>query len=157
MAEESASSPAEPQSAVIASRDVPTALAGLTFANGKPNMEARYYMYLFSASWCGPCVSLMPQIVAAYPEMKADGVEVILIGCDATPELMDEYLQRHGAAFSGVHVGDPGLKNLPGYIEAKAIPEVIVVDRAGDVVTINHGMIALEWRKIISEYEAKRK
>ena len=55
--------------------------------NGKANKKALVYVYLQSASWCGPCNKEMPEVVKIYNEMKKDGrAELILVGHDQTED-----------------------------------------------------------------------
>ena len=49
---------------------VKAAIQELDFVSGKPSDKAKYYIYLHSASWCGPCKALMPEIVKDYKKMK---------------------------------------------------------------------------------------
>jgi hypothetical protein len=49
---------------------VAEALGKFKVFNGKPNLKAEYYIYLYSASWCGYCQQCMPIAVAEYNKMK---------------------------------------------------------------------------------------
>lgn len=114
-----------------------------------PNNRAKYYIYLSSASWCGPCKALMPKVVAQYKAMKKKKVEVILISCDSSIEEGRKYLQHYKAPFCGVMAGEAADKNLPGYKAASSIPYAIVVDKKGKVVTAGNGASIFEtWKDI---------
>ena len=78
---------------------VKAAMQELEFVSGKPSDKAKYYIYLHSASWCGPCKALMPEIVKDYKKMKKKKVEVILIGHDKTEDAAKEYLKHYDADF----------------------------------------------------------
>ena len=45
-------------------------LNSAAFLTGQPMADAQYYIYIYSASWCGPCKALMPEIVKEYKKMK---------------------------------------------------------------------------------------
>lgn len=147
----------ETPAAAATPRNVPEALQGMTTFNGTPSQDAHYYIYLQSASWCGPCCKEMPEIAAAYPEMKESGVELILIGCDDTAEASQRYLEKYHAQFPGIHYKDSALNTLPGFTPAKGIPDAIIVDREGHVIIREHGAIIKNWKQVIDRYEAQTK
>ena len=49
-----------------AATPVGKAVGKLKTFNGKPTKKALVYVYLQSASWCGPCNQEMPDVVNAY-------------------------------------------------------------------------------------------
>lgn len=114
-----------------------------------PATNAKYYIYLSSASWCGPCKMLMPKFIEQYDEMKKKKVEVILISCDRTVEQGQQYLEHYKAEFCGVMAAEAAAKSLPGYQAAKGIPHAIIVDKKGKVLASDHGAHILnEWKNI---------
>lgn len=53
----------------------------------RPNTKARYYLFLYSASWCGPCRREMPHVVRTYRKIRqSDDVELVLFSADKTEE-----------------------------------------------------------------------
>ncbi len=114
-----------------------------------PSKKAKFYIYLSSASWCGPCKALMPKVAAQYKAMQTKTVEVILISCDRTIEEGRQYLQHYKADFCGVMAGEAADKELPGYKAASSIPYAIVVDKKGKVITAGNGAsIFADWKNI---------
>lgn len=134
---------------------VAEALSKLTVFNGTPAPDAKYYIYLESASWCPPCRAEMPHIVKAYPEMRENGVEIILIGADGSPKQAEAYLKTFNATFPGVFGRDAGVANLPGFSSANYVPHAVMVDNQGKVLANGHGSLTLKWKKIIAEHESK--
>ena len=114
-----------------------------------PNKKAKFYIYLSSASWCGPCKALMPQVAAQYKAMQKKKVELILISCDRTIEEGRQYLQHYKADFCGVMAAEAATKALPGYKAANSIPYAIVVDKKGKVITAGNGASIIgDWKEI---------
>lgn len=134
-----------------AAGSVAEALGEIKTLNSEPDLNATYYVYLESASWCAPCRKEMPKIAKAYPKMKEAGIEVILIGADTTPEAMMEYLRIFKAGFPAVHGQDKGVSRLPGYTPAAGIPSATFVDAKGRVIKSGHGAIILDWKNIINK------
>ena len=97
MDEESAedSEEAEPEEkAKPATPKVVEALGKFKVFNSKPNLKAEYYIYLYSASWCGYCQQCMPVAVEQYKKMKASRkVELILICGDKSEGEGKSYLK----------------------------------------------------------------
>ena len=136
--------------AAAAEARVPAALSKMHSFNGTPSSDARIYVYLQSASWCGPCVQEMPEIAREYPKMKEHGIELILIGCDDTEEAALKFLNKYNASFPGIHYKEEGLKNLPGYTPARGVPDATFVDREGNVIKRGHGALVKNWRRVLN-------
>lgn len=115
--------------------------------------KADYYVFLFSASWCGPCKAIMPDIAGkVYPEMqktKKPRVEIILLGMDQTPEGVGQYRDHYNAKFFAVHQKDPAVHQLPGYTSPGGIPHCIFVDKSGNKIHAGHGSALMNWKNII--------
>lgn len=120
---------------------------------GRPSKNAKYYVYLQSASWCGPCQQEMPDIVEIYPDMKKAGVEIILCSWDRNKGAAQGFLKSHKAKFPAVMKEQAGA--LPGFQLADGIPFAIIVTEEGKPITSGHGSIVKQWESIISEWEAQ--
>lgn len=117
---------------------VPAALAKFKQINGKPNLKADYYIYMYSASWCGYCKQCMPVAVDAYKKMKSSRkVEMIVIGGDKSEKEAKNYMKSCKAKmpsimFSALQAtqfrGLPGC-GMPGF------PAIAVVDKDGNQIT----------------------
>lgn len=136
-------------------KPVAKALANMEVFNATPDYKAKFYIYLESAGWCGPCCKEMPEIVKAYPAMKSKKVEIILVGADRTQEAAKNYLERFKAEFPGVMGNDPKVMTLPGYTRSQGIPHATFVDDKGRVIESDHGSIVLRWESIIKQKPAK--
>lgn len=132
----------------VTAKSVPDAIPSVNFLSGTPDQNASYYIYLQSASWCGPCRSLMPKIVREYKKMRKAGVEVILIGCDRDEASCKAYLKKYKAEFPAVLSTDRSVNVLPGIKDAGGIPHATIVDRNGKQLQDGHGSIALDWKSI---------
>ena len=115
----------------------------------KPNPAAKYYMYLFTASWCSPCRALMPKIIEEYPKMMVGRhMEIILVSFDDTEDEALTYLRKYDAPFATVMYNVEPPHSLPGLPpDVNAIPHIIVVDSAGKFIYRGHGLRYSEWKQ----------
>lgn len=142
------------QEAAPTANTVATALAdsSLTYISAnKPTTDAKFYIYLSSASWCGPCRAIMPRVVQQYPEIKAAGGEIILLCCDSTPAAGKAYLKKYDAQFPSIllNIRNANSLKLPGFVPPRSIPNAVFVSADGTVMQRGHGGIVLHWRDII--------
>ena len=147
-----ASEPAAPQAPAVPAVATPMAEAieRTTFVTAhKPNPHAKYYMYLFTASWCSPCRALMPKILAEYPNMVKDNqMEVILVSFDDTEADALIPVNKFAAPFALLMYNTEASAGMPGLPPGvEAIPHIIVVDSSGNFIYRGHGLRYAEWQK----------
>ncbi|MDO5450440.1 MAG: redoxin domain-containing protein [Akkermansia sp.] len=118
-----------------------------------PRYDAKFYLYLTSAGWCGPCNREMPNIVKQYPEMLKKDMQLILVSADQQVEAATHFMKRNRGDFPCI-MGNPTTESakLPGYVDTHAVPQAIIVDAAGTVLAKGpaQGIIA-SWQKIIKK------
>jgi nucleoredoxin len=51
----------------------------------------KYYVFYYTASWCGPCHQFTPSLVKWYNDNKNDNFELVLITSDSDENAMEEY------------------------------------------------------------------
>lgn len=150
----------EEETAAKKDKNAPSAVAGalakFKVFNGRPNLKADYYIYLYSASWCGYCQQCMPDAVDQYKKMKSSRkVELILICGDKSEAEGKKYLKSKklkspAIMFSELQAtqfrGLPGC-GMPGY------PAITVVDKEGNMIKNVVGATAVkevlnDWRNL---------
>lgn len=119
------------------------------FNNDKPNFDADYFIFLRSASWCGPCNREMPEVVKGYELMQRSGqVELILLSHDQTPEVATQWFKKFNATFPALMKGGV----LPKLPAAPGIPHATIMKADGTVIEAGHGSIVKGWKsKTIGE------
>lgn len=137
--------------------DVAKALAEagyFTETEAKP--KARFYIFICSASWCGPCRSLMPQVVEEYEKkMKKDRkVSLVLLGCDNTDEEARKYIEHYETDMPGVLMKKVQLENMP---QIKGIPAYIVMNAKGELISTGMGSGILDWKSEIRKRPQRNK
>ena len=96
-------SPAQTEAAPAAASSslaaVPARLQELNYiTDARPAADASFYVYLCSASWCGPCRAIMPKVIEQYPAIKAAGGEIVLLCFDSTPQAGAAYVRKYKAS-----------------------------------------------------------
>lgn len=128
------------------------ALKGVNFiTDTKPRYDAKFYIYLTTAGWCGPCNREMPNVVKQYPLMLKKDVQLIMVSADQQPEAATHFMKRNRGDFPCI-MGNPTTETqkLPGYRDTHAIPQAILVDAAGNVISIGRAQeIIAGWGKMI--------
>ena len=135
---------------------VPELLSKATYlTRKKPNLKAKYFGFIRSASWCVPCTVFVPELLEDYRKMKSAKLEVILLGQE-DEAVVTKYMKEHKYNIPGVmpdQLGTiPGVK-YPGL----GLPSMCIVDAEGNFVAASGGKNMQQWRDQIKEYEAEQK
>jgi Peroxiredoxin len=91
----------------------------------------------FWASWCGPCIREMPNIVSAYEKYKAKGFEIVGVSLDTDKKAWTGAIERLGMTW-------PQLSDLKGWssdmgaaYSVTSIPYTVLVDAEGKIISKN--------------------
>ena len=87
----------------------------------------------FWASWCGPCLQLMPQVDAVVGEFAAENVRLISINQQETPERIKTVLERLGLKTAGALDREGLVAERYG---ANTIPQTVIINREGNVARV---------------------
>jgi thiol-disulfide isomerase/thioredoxin len=86
----------------------------------------------FWASWCGPCVEEIPNIVDAYQKYQAKGFEVIGVNLDQSPQAAQNFLDNHEVPWENL-IGS----ELAEEFGVETIPFVLLTDQNGVVIDLH--------------------
>lgn len=91
----------------------------------------------FWASWCGPCIKEMPNVVAAYQKYKSKGFEIVGIS-------LDDDKSKWTAAIKSLNMAWPQMSDLKGWesqlsapYNVTSIPFTVLIDKDGTIVAEN--------------------
>lgn len=87
----------------------------------------------FWASWCGPCLQVMPQVEEVVAEFSDEGVQLYAINLEERPEQIKATLERRGLDVQ-VALDRDGV--AAARYEATAIPQTVVVGPDGKVTRV---------------------
>ena len=114
--------------------------------NGQVKQKAKFYLCLFSASWCGPCRREMPRIAKTYAEtLKNDpDIELIHFSCDRDDEKALAWAKEHDVKFPVVK---PNGGN-PLDLHSRGIPHLFIVKADGTLLEEGHPMKIFTEKKL---------
>ena len=106
--------------------------------NGQVKQKAKFYLCLFSASWCPPCRAEMPRIAKTYAETLKDDpdIELIHFSCDSDEGKAMAWAKEHDVKFPVVK---PNGGN-PLDLHTRGIPHLFIVNADGSLVEEGHPM-----------------
>ena len=95
---------------------------------------ARFYVFYYTASWCGPCQAFTPTLVDFYEKHKNENFELVLISGDQDEDSMERYAKERKMPWPLLK-----LKKVPDFKErfqhgVTGIPSVIVCKVNGDLL-----------------------
>lgn len=91
----------------------------------------KYYVFYYTASWCGPCQQFTPSLVEFYNEHKNENFELVLITSDQDEDAMEEYAAQKKMPWPQLKFKDaPKFKKEFDH-GVTGIPSVIVCDLEG--------------------------
>lgn len=117
----------------------------------KPNLKAKYYMFLRSASWCVPCQFIVPKLLKDYGKMRTAQMELILLGQEdeaAVKAYMKEHKYKCPGVMGSVASDIPGI-DFSGF----GLPSACIVTADGQFVAKSGGIHMYEWKKQLKEYQ----
>jgi len=100
------------------------------------NVEGKYILIDFWASWCGPCRKENPNLISLYNKYKDKGFEIISISLDNNKNRWINAIKSD--SLSWIHVSDlKGWNSMASWIyNVRSIPASYLVDSNGNVVEV---------------------
>jgi thiol-disulfide isomerase/thioredoxin len=130
---------------------------GLTDLTGKSiklsDMRGKVVLVDFWASWCGPCRESLPVLDKLSKTYRDQGLVVVGVNIDNTPELAREFLSKNKLTLSFAVVNDKKHEVAARYAPP-TMPSSYVIDREGRVRSVHAGFRASDAAKLETELKA---
>lgn len=92
----------------------------------------------YGASWCGPCRAFVPELIAAYPRLRAAGIELLFVSDDATCPAALDYARTSRMPWLLLPC-DRRRRHALRALGGEALPGIVVVSPAGIPLTTSWG------------------
>jgi thiol-disulfide isomerase/thioredoxin len=112
-----------------------------TSVNGTPvdvaKLRGKVVLIDFWATWCGPCVGEVPDVVAAYNKYHGQGFDVVGVSLDQDKDKLQSFTKEHGMTWPQYFDGQGWDNKISKSFGIQAIPAMWLVDKQGMLVTTN--------------------
>lgn len=108
----------------------------------------------FWATWCGPCMAELPNVLKAYDALKAKGFEIVGISLDEEKSELEKIIKRKKIAWPQYFDGSGWDNKIAKRFGITAVPTMWLVDQKGMVVDANvRGELAAKVEKLLAPPE----
>ncbi|MBV9868334.1 MAG: redoxin domain-containing protein [Abitibacteriaceae bacterium] len=91
----------------------------------------------FWATWCGPCVASMPDVIKAYNKYNSQGFEVVGISLDQSRDDLNQFLKDQSVPWRQICSGEGWAGPIPRRYGVTAIPFTLLIGRDGRIAAVN--------------------
>lgn len=108
--------------------------------DGKPLSIAAYkgkgkvVLLDFWATWCGPCVAELPNVLETYKKHHGDGFEIIGISLDQEREKLTSFIKQKGMTWPQFFDGKGWENELAQKYGIQSIPATFLLDGEGKII-----------------------
>lgn len=100
-------------------------------------LKGKVVLIDFWASWCGPCMAGMPEVIDLYKKYQPKGFEVVGINMDKHQRAMDQTIARFEIPWPQYFDGKGWGNRFALEYNVTSIPSVWLVDKKGVLRTMN--------------------
>lgn len=95
---------------------------------------SKYYLFYYTASWCGPCHKFTPALVDFYNKSKDDSFELVLITSDSDEKAMDGYAAEMKMPWPQLKMSKVKMFKKDHKYPGGGIPNLVLTDLEGNLI-----------------------
>lgn len=118
----------------------PVSLKFNAVKGGKVDLETlkgKVVLIDFWATWCGPCVKEVPNVVATYEKLHDKGFEIVGISLDQNRSALTKFTKDNKMTWPQYFDGKGWDNEVSTRFGIRSIPAMWLVDKEGKLVTTN--------------------
>jgi thiol-disulfide isomerase/thioredoxin len=98
------------------------------------NYRGKVLLIDFWATWCGPCVGELPNVLKIYEKHHAQGFEIIGVSLDKNQEKLANFIKEKNVPWPQYFDGKGWENKLASKYGIQSIPSTFLVDGAGKII-----------------------
>jgi len=105
-----------------------------------PVRPSKYYLFYYTASWCGPCHKFTPSLVKFYDDYRPKGndFEVVLITSDSDEGAMEEYAAEFKMQWPQLKLSKADRFKKEFKHPGTGIPNLVLTDTEGKLIKTSY-------------------
>ena len=107
-------------------------------------MKGKVVLVDFWATWCGPCIAEMPNVIKAHSELNEKGFEVIGISLDQDKAALEKFIADNEMPWPQYFDGKGWQNEISGKFGISSIPATFLIGKDGKIIATNLRGAALE-------------
>jgi thiol-disulfide isomerase/thioredoxin len=123
----------------LAMVDKPAPVIVVRDLQGKPfrlsELKEKYVLIDFWATWCGPCLSELPNLEAAYTKYHKKGLEIVGVSLDETVQPVKDFVKERNVPWRQIHNGTAGFDVVEAF-GVNNIPATFLVGPDGKIIRL---------------------
>ncbi len=116
------------------------------------DLKGKVVLIDFWATWCGPCVKEVPNLVATYNKLHEKGFEIIGISLDDDKGALTKFTKENEMPWPQYFDGKGWDNEISTRFGINSVPAMWLVDQEGKLVSTNvRGKLEAEVEKLLAK------